>query len=193
MDDAAYDALDDALVERLRGRGSLKWTRYPEALGAWVAESDLGTAPAVTRALRDAVDRGLFGYLPDWLADDMARATAGFLADRHGWTVPPERVRPLPDVLAALSAAITHLTPDLKRLLEVLQRCPGQPKAVVDCTDSSGSHRLPSLMARRSLNILGLLEVLDRQIIPTQPEVCCTSKGMQLICIHDCHWPSAGF
>ncbi|MGY1714655.1 MalY/PatB family protein [Geodermatophilus sp. SYSU D01106] len=111
MDDAPYDALDDALVERLRGRGSLKWTRYPEALGAWVAESDLGTAPAVTEALRDAVDRGLFGYLPDWLADDMARATAGFLADRHGWAVPPERVRPLPDVLAALSAAITHLTP----------------------------------------------------------------------------------
>ncbi|MGY1650742.1 MalY/PatB family protein [Geodermatophilus sp. SYSU D01119] len=103
--------MDDPLVARLRDRGSLKWTRYPEALGAWVAESDLGTAPAVTAALQDAVTRGLFGYLPDWLADDMARATAGFLRDRHGWAVPAERVRPLPDVLAALSAAITHLTP----------------------------------------------------------------------------------
>jgi cystathionine beta-lyase len=75
-----------------------------------VAESDLGTAPAVGAALRDAVARGLFGYLPDWLAGDMASATAGFLRDRHGWTVPAERVRPLPDVLAALSAAITHLS-----------------------------------------------------------------------------------
>ncbi|PRY50044.1 cystathionine beta-lyase [Geodermatophilus tzadiensis] len=100
----------DDLIERLRARGGLKWTRHPGALGAWVAESDLGTAPAVTRALHEAVDRGLLGYLPDWLAADMARATAGFLLDRHGWAVPPERVRPLPDVLAGLSAAITHLS-----------------------------------------------------------------------------------
>ncbi|MGY1829523.1 MalY/PatB family protein [Geodermatophilus sp. SYSU D01180] len=100
----------DAVVAGLRSRGSLKWTRYPDALGAWVAESDLGTAPAVTAALHDAVARGLFGYLPDWLADDMARATAGFLRDRHGWEVPPERVRPMADVLAGLSAAITHLS-----------------------------------------------------------------------------------
>ncbi|MGY1785011.1 MalY/PatB family protein [Geodermatophilus sp. SYSU D00698] len=100
----------DAVVADLRSRGSLKWTRYPDALGAWVAESDLGTAPAVTAALQDAVARGLFGYLPDWLADDVARATAGFLRDRHGWEVPPERVRPMADVLAGLSAAITHLS-----------------------------------------------------------------------------------
>ncbi|MGY1698341.1 MalY/PatB family protein [Geodermatophilus sp. SYSU D00766] len=99
-----------AVVAGLRRRGSLKWTRHPEALGAWVAESDLGTAPAVTAALQDAVARGLFGYLPDWLADDVAAAFAGFARDRYGWDVPPERVRPLPDVLAGLAAAITHLS-----------------------------------------------------------------------------------
>ncbi len=97
-------------VDALRARGSLKWTRHPDALGAWVAEMDLGTAPAVTRALHDAVDRGLLGYLPDWLADDVAAAWCGFARDRYGWDVPPERVRPLPDVLAGLSAAITHLS-----------------------------------------------------------------------------------
>ncbi len=101
--------LDD-VVAGLRRRGSLKWTRHPDALGAWVAESDLGTAPAITRALQDAVGRGLFGYLPDWLADDVAAAFTGFARDRWGWDVPPERVRPLPDVLAGLSAAITHLS-----------------------------------------------------------------------------------
>ncbi|GAB3321973.1 aminotransferase class I/II-fold pyridoxal phosphate-dependent enzyme [Geodermatophilus aquaeductus] len=100
----------DAAVAALRARGSLKWSRYPDALGAWVAEMDLGTAPAITRALHAAVDRGLFGYLPDWLAGDLAGATAGFLRDRHGWAVPPERIRPLADVLAGLSAAITHLS-----------------------------------------------------------------------------------
>ncbi|SFT51052.1 cystathione beta-lyase [Geodermatophilus amargosae] len=100
----------DAAVTALRAQGSLKWSRHPEALGAWVAEMDLGTAPAVTRALHAAVDRGLFGYLPDWLADDLSRATAGFLRGRHGWEVPAERIRPLADVLAGLSAAITHLS-----------------------------------------------------------------------------------
>jgi cystathionine beta-lyase len=101
--------LDD-VVAGLRRRGSLKWTRHPDALGAWVAESDLGTAPAVTAALQDAVGRGLFGYLPDWLADDVAAAFTGFARERWGFEVPPERVRPLPDVLAGMSAAITHLS-----------------------------------------------------------------------------------
>jgi cystathionine beta-lyase len=112
-DARAPDApVDDvaAVVSGLRERGSLKWTRHPGALGAWVAEMDLGTAPAITQALHDAVDRGLLGYLPDWLADDAAAAWCGFARDRYGWDVAPERVRPLPDVLAGLSAAITHLS-----------------------------------------------------------------------------------
>ncbi len=100
----------DVIVEELRAQGGLKWTRHPAALGAWVAEMDLGHAPAVTRALHAAVDRGLFGYLPDWLAADMARAWTGFARDRYGWDVPPERVRPLADVLAGLEAAITWFT-----------------------------------------------------------------------------------
>ena len=113
VDDAADGAADDVtdrIVRELRAQGSLKWTRHPGALGAWVAEMDLGCAPAITRALHAAVDRGLFGYLPDWLAADVSRAWADFARGRYGWDVPPERVRPLADVLAGLDAAITHFT-----------------------------------------------------------------------------------
>ena len=47
----------DALTEdALRSAGSLKWTRYGDALGAFVAEMDFGTAPVVTRALHAAVE-----------------------------------------------------------------------------------------------------------------------------------------
>ncbi len=98
-------------AEELRAAGSLKWTRFAPALGAWVAEMDWGTAPAVTAALHAAVDAGLLGYLPDGPAAEMAAECATFLERRYGWTLPAEWISPLPDVLAGLQAAIEHFTP----------------------------------------------------------------------------------
>jgi cystathionine beta-lyase len=104
----AFDALTE---ESLRTAGSVKWTRYGDAIGAFVAEMDFGTAPEVTRALHAAVDAGLFGYLPTDTALGMARACAGWQSRRYGWEVPAEWITPLPDVLAGLQAAIEHFTP----------------------------------------------------------------------------------
>jgi cystathionine beta-lyase len=102
----------DALTEdALRSAGSLKWTRYGDAIGAWVAEMDFGTAPAVTEALREAVAGGRLGYLTPRMAQDMASAYAGWSAHRYGWPVLPERVTPLPDVVAGLQAAVEHFSP----------------------------------------------------------------------------------
>jgi cysteine-S-conjugate beta-lyase len=104
-------SFDELTEDALRAGGSLKWTRYGPALGAFVAEMDFGTAPAVSRALHDAVDRGQLGYLADDTAAAMARACAGWLSRRYGWEVPPERITPLADVVAGLQAAIEHFTP----------------------------------------------------------------------------------
>jgi cystathionine beta-lyase len=102
----------DALTEdALRAGRSLKWTRYGTAIGAFVAEMDFGTAPAVTQSLRDTVERGRLGYPPPEAAADMARACAGWQARRYGWEVPPERITPLADVVAGLQAAIERFTP----------------------------------------------------------------------------------
>jgi cysteine-S-conjugate beta-lyase len=101
---------DDLTVEELRRRGGLKWSLYPEAIGSFVAEMDFGTAPAVTEALHAAVDGAVFGYLPPALLRSMSEAYAAWSADRYGWTVPPERVRPVADVLAGLAAAIEHFS-----------------------------------------------------------------------------------
>ncbi|UOY02538.1 MalY/PatB family protein [Blastococcus sp. PRF04-17] len=103
-----FDALSE---DALRATGSLKWTRYGPALGAFVAEMDFGTAPVVTRALHDAVDRGRLGYLTTEAADGMARACAGWQARRYGWSLPAERISPLADVVAGLQAAIEHFSP----------------------------------------------------------------------------------
>jgi cystathionine beta-lyase len=102
--------IDARTADDLRAAGSLKWTAADGAIGAWVAEMDFGTAPEVTRALHDVVDRGLLGYAPPALVERTSAAFAAFAADRYGWHVPAARVRPLPDVLAALAAAITHFT-----------------------------------------------------------------------------------
>lgn len=102
---AEWDALT---VDELRAQGSMKWSLFPNTIGAWVAESDLGTAPAVTRALHAAIDAGTMGYLPRAVGAEMGRATAEWMRDRYDWEISPNRVHPVGDVIAGLDAAIAH-------------------------------------------------------------------------------------
>jgi len=98
-------------AERLRSRGGLKWTFYEEdVLPAWVAEMDFGPAPAVTRALHEAVDKGLTGYPYPEAEDALAAAAVEFWADWLDWKVEPSWVFPAPDVIAGIGRAIEHLT-----------------------------------------------------------------------------------
>ncbi len=100
--------LDQLSVPELRRRGGLKWTYAGrDVLGAFVAEMDFGTSPAVEAALRDVIERRDFGYLPPSAAQEMAEVVAAWLARQHDWVVDPARIRPLPDVIKGLEAAIT--------------------------------------------------------------------------------------
>ena len=100
-------ALDQISLDELRRRASLKWTAAgPEVLGAFVAEMDFGTAPAVEDALRAAMSRHAYGYLPPAAAAELSATVAAWLAGR-GWTVDPAQIRPLPDVIKGLEAAIS--------------------------------------------------------------------------------------
>lgn len=92
----------------LRAIGGTKWSRFPEAIGAFVAEMDFGVAPPVRAAVQDVVDRGLFGYTPEHLGVEMSQATATYYRERYGWDVPAEHVRPVADVLAGLTAVMDH-------------------------------------------------------------------------------------
>jgi cystathionine beta-lyase len=137
---SAVPAFDGLTEEGLRAGGSLKWARYGTAIGAWVAEMDLGTAPAVTQALHDAVDAGRFGYLPTPAAEEMARACSGWHARRYGWAVPPEWISPLPDVVAGLQAVIEHFTP------------PGSP-VVLPTPAYMPFRTVPGLMGRELIEV----------------------------------------
>src|SRR5688572_21082889 len=93
-------ALDAITIDGLRAAGGLKWSRFEgDVIGAFVAEMDFGTAPAVTAALHEAVDAMAFGYLPSTLASPMSEACAAWQRSTYGWDVPAERIHPLPDVI----------------------------------------------------------------------------------------------
>lgn len=105
---AAFDALTP---EQVRVGGSMKWSKRPDtAIPAWVAEMDLGTAPAVTQALHRAVDGARFGYMPTPVWEDCRAAVIDFHRDSFGWEIPERDMSLLPDVLSSLRAIISRHT-----------------------------------------------------------------------------------
>ncbi|HWV25362.1 MAG TPA: aminotransferase class I/II-fold pyridoxal phosphate-dependent enzyme [Thermomicrobiales bacterium] len=102
---------DTMTLEQLTGVVGKKWTSYPEAIGAFIAEMDFGTAPCVIDVLRDTVDHGFFGYLPDAMEEGLAKAVSGWYRDVTGWDVPQERIHSLPDVLKGLEVTLNYYAP----------------------------------------------------------------------------------
>lgn len=102
----AASGFDALTVEQLRARGSVKWTRFPDAIGAFVAEMDFGVAEPVERALHDAVAAAAFGYLPEQASHALSDAAAEWFRSRYHWSVEPERIRPVADVLSALDVVL---------------------------------------------------------------------------------------
>ena len=84
-------------LDRLRGRTSEKWVRYPpDVLPLFVAEMDYPLAPAIAEAMIDRIRRSDTGYVASPLP--VGEAFAGFAERRWGWTVDPASVRTTTDV-----------------------------------------------------------------------------------------------
>lgn len=104
------DEFDAITIENLRETRATKWALPDGAIGAFVAEMDFGTTPAVTAALRAEADRCCFGYAAAPLIGDVQEATSQRLASAHGWTLDPLDVHPVPDVITVLEQAIATAT-----------------------------------------------------------------------------------
>lgn len=101
-------SFDDLSLDTLRRRRSVKWRTYPpDVLPAFVAEMDFPLAPPVREALLEAVELDDCGYP---FAGPLRDAFATFASDRYGWTVDPERVALVPDVVSGLADLIAVLT-----------------------------------------------------------------------------------
>ncbi|MFT4213141.1 MAG: aminotransferase class I/II-fold pyridoxal phosphate-dependent enzyme [Microbacterium sp.] len=103
-----FDLRTRAQLDRPASR---KWSLHPGAIGAWVAEMDFGTAPAVAEALQRAIADEVLGYLSPPLAAELGEATAAWMAREYDWRIAPERVHPVSDVMAALGVAVTEYAP----------------------------------------------------------------------------------
>lgn len=112
MDDLRADLVVDS-VEVLRRRRSAKWRTYGgDVLPLTVAEMDFPLAPAITVALREAIDRSDTGYA--MAVPDLGSALVGFAARRWSW-----------DLDAAAVTAVLDVGVGVVELLRVLTR-PGQ-------------------------------------------------------------------
>ena len=107
-----HSRFDEITRDQLSRPDSRKWSLHPGTIGAWVAEMDFGTAPEVTAALHRAVDDGDLGYLAPATTRRMAEATSAWLKSDCDWTIAPENIHPVSDVMSALEVAITKFSPD---------------------------------------------------------------------------------
>lgn len=102
---------DDLTVEDLSGILGVKWNKFPDCIGAFVAEMDFRTAPSVIDTLQEVVSEGFFGYLPEQKAAALSVAVSKWYADKTGWDVPAEWIYPLPDVIKGLEVTLTDFAP----------------------------------------------------------------------------------
>ena len=68
---------------------SLKWHTYgDDVLPLWVADMDFQSPEPVIRALREHVDRGIFGYGRE--PPELRGVMVDWIMDRYGWPIQPE-------------------------------------------------------------------------------------------------------
>ncbi|MFV0459781.1 MAG: MalY/PatB family protein [Actinomycetales bacterium] len=106
------EQIRDFTDEEARRALVFKWgmVKDPSVLPAWVAEMDYAWAPAVTAAVKDAVDAGVGGYPVFRPGGELGAAYSGFAARHYGQQVDPEQVTPVSDVTAGVRVAIDVLS-----------------------------------------------------------------------------------
>jgi cysteine-S-conjugate beta-lyase len=103
-----YDSLT---AEDLAGTLGVKWTMFPDCIGAFIAEMDYGSSPAIKEDLRKAVDAGFFGYLPKAKEQELAEACAGWYHRHTSWAVDASQIHSMPDVLKGLELTLRYYAP----------------------------------------------------------------------------------
>lgn len=103
-------------LAELRERSSEKWREYPaDVLPLFVAETDFALAPAISTALRRAVDIGDTGYIAS--RTPLPQAYAEFALRRFGWHVDPSQMRTTADVSMGIVEILRRVTQPGERVV----------------------------------------------------------------------------
>ena len=103
-------------LAELRERSSEKWREYPDdVLPLFVAETDFPLAPAISAALRRAVEIGDTGYVAS--RTPLAESFAGFASRRYGWDPEPARMRSTADVSMGIVEILRRVTQPGERIV----------------------------------------------------------------------------
>lgn len=90
----------DEIIDR-SGTWSIKYRRAEGGkLAMWIADMDFKTDPVVSQALRERLEKDVFGYT--YGPDAFFEAIAGWEKSQHGFDVPIEWVEYAPGVIASL-------------------------------------------------------------------------------------------
>ncbi|MFE8118825.1 MalY/PatB family protein [Brenneria goodwinii] len=105
----------DRIIDR-RNRNSTKWLAAANRVNAagepviplWIADMDFASPPAVSQALYDVVEHGVFGYTE--YSGLVIEPLRDWLAARHNWQIQAEWVAPVNSVETAMDVVIQTLT-----------------------------------------------------------------------------------
>lgn len=97
----------DSFIER-RETSSLKWDVNENELPMWVADMDFQTAPAITEAIQNRAQSGMFGY--SVVPASWNSAICEWWKTRHNFKMAPEWLAFCPGVVPAISSIIRKLT-----------------------------------------------------------------------------------
>lgn len=105
----------DEMIER-RASGCAKWNYYAEdVLPMWVADMDFRVAPAISQALHQRVEHGIFGYALPPAA--LAEAICARLDRRYAWAVTPDQIVYYPGVVIGMNIAARAFCADGQSML----------------------------------------------------------------------------
>jgi cystathionine beta-lyase len=79
-----------------------------DLLPLWVADMDFLSPPAITNALKQRVEHGLFGYT--MATDNYYNSIIGWLKKRHRWSVKKEEITFVPGVVKGIAFALDAFT-----------------------------------------------------------------------------------
>ena len=89
-------------------RQSVKWRAYDaDVIPAWVAEMDFTLAAPIAKVLSEAISRSDTGYA--WTSD-LGVALSSFAQQRWQWSIDPDCVIPVADVLTGVGHVLLALT-----------------------------------------------------------------------------------